>query len=156
MSEEDKIKGAASFVLGQTIQVEEIECEKENLLDYMWLFSNIPWTNHDSKVGKVSFDEPTEVHLIVMDGYDTSTTEIQRIEFDNVIIDSIHGFAGNSFTFEFKLGDERVGVAREYNRFGFTKEEAKERFIKSLEQKLKGLTNQINRTKDNIEKIRGL
>ena len=37
------------------IETEEITCDKENLLDYMWLFNNIPWMNHDGKNAKVNF-----------------------------------------------------------------------------------------------------
>ena len=154
---EDKIKVVASFNMNAEIEVVDIHCDnKENLNDYNWLWSSIPWTNHDGKMGKVTLTEPTEAHLITMDGYDKSTTDIEKIIFDNVIITSCHGFAGNSFTFEFKLGEKSVGIAYEYDRFAFTREEAKNRFIERLEQQIKGLEKQIDSTNSAINRIKNL
>jgi hypothetical protein len=155
--DEDKIKGAASFNMGVQFTIEDIHCDdKENLIDYMWLFNNIPWTNHSGSIGKVTLLEPTEAHIIEMDGYDTSTTEINKIVFDNVIITACHGFAGNSFGFDFRLGEDKVGFTYEYNRFAFTREDAKNILIKTLEQKIKGLNRQIETTNSAIDTIKTL
>ena len=136
---------------------EIIYCDDKNkLVDYMWLFSNIPWMNHDNKIGKVTFDEPIEVFYIKMDGYATVTSEIKKIECDEIKISSMHGFGGNSYGFVFYMNGEEVDYANDYRKIGFSKDGVKERFVESLEQKVKGLTNQINRTKENIEYIKSL
>ena len=71
-------------------------------------------------------------------------------------ISSMHGFGGNSYGFVFYMNGEEVDYANDYRKIGFSKDEVKERFVESLEQKVKGLTNQINRTKENIEYIKSL
>ncbi|MHA2039989.1 MAG: hypothetical protein ACW98X_26555 [Promethearchaeota archaeon] len=130
--------------------------DKNNILDYMWLFNNIPWMNHDNKIGKIVFDEPIEVYIIKMDGFATDTSEVRKIECNETEISSMHGFAGNSYGFVFLMNGEKVEYADDYRKIGFSKDEVKDRFVESLEQKVKGLTNQINRTKENIEYIKGL
>jgi hypothetical protein len=136
---------------------EIIYCDDKNkLLDYMWLFSNIPWMNHHNKVGKIVFDEPIEMFYIKMDGFDKSTSEVKKIVCDEIEISSMHGFAGNNYGFIFYMDGEKLDYADDYRKLGFSKEEVKHRFVESLEQKIKGLSNQINTTKENIEKIKKL
>jgi hypothetical protein len=148
---------AASFDFNlPPLETIEILAERENLVDHKWLFGHIPWSNHDGKIAKVILKGPTEAFIIGMDGYATETAEIKEIEFDNVIISAMHGFAGNSYIFDFKLNEESVGHIYEPSRLAFTRDDVKDKFIKTLEQKIKGLNNQINNTKENIEKIKTL
>jgi len=137
-------------------EIEVIHTNKDNLIDYMWLFNHIPWSNHENKIGKVILEEPTKAYGIIMDGFDTSTTEITEFEFDNVIITAVHGSGGNSFGFEFKLSDETVFTLNDYHRFHFTKEDVKKRFTERLEQKIKGLNWQISTTESAIDRIKSL
>lgn len=133
-----------------------VHCDdKNNLLDYMWLFNHIPWCNHDNKIGNVVFDEPTEVFYIKMNGFDTKTSEIKKVECDELEIMSVHGTI-NHFTFIFYMNGERLDSVHDYVKIGFSKEDVKDRFVESLERKIKGLNNQINNTKDNIEFIKKL
>jgi len=133
-----------------------IHCDdKNNLLDYMWLFNHIPWCNHDNKIGKVVFDEPIEVFYIKMNGFATDTAEIKMVECDEIEITSVHATV-NHFTFTFCLNDEKLDVVYDYENLGFSKEEVKDRSVEKLERKVKGLTNQINNTKGNIEFIKKL
>lgn len=138
------------------LEVVEINTEKENLLDYMWLFNNIPWSNHTGKIGKVILSEPAELYIIKMDGYDTKSSFVSSFKFDNVEIIAMHGFGGNSFNFDFRLGDEKVEQLSDYERMAFSKEDLKEKFIAQLNRKIKGLKWQINYAKiaiDNVKKL---
>ena len=138
------------------IETEEIICDKENLMDYTWLFNNIPWMNHNNKNAKVTFDEPIELHCILLDGYDTKSAEIRSFEFDNVTISAMHGFAGNSFTFVFNLGEEAVHSTFDYDSFAYTKGVVKERYLDKIGKKIKGLQNQIKYSEDAIKIIKEL
>jgi hypothetical protein len=153
---DDKIKGAASFMYtANPMEIEEIYCEdKKNLLDSMWLFGNIPWSNHDNKMGKVIFGETIELFYIDMDGFDNKTAYIDSFEFNNIEILCVHGFGGNSYSFYFKLGDESIKVINDEEYFAFSKKEVKKRYINKLKRKIKGLNYQINYAKDAIKFIK--
>jgi hypothetical protein len=138
------------------IETEEITCDRENLLDYTWLFNNIPWMNHDGKNAKVTFAEPIEMHCIVLDGYDTKSGEMKSFEFDNAIISAMHGYGGNSFTFQFRLGEKDVHTTYDYKSFAYTKNDVKKVFIDKINSKIKGLRNQIKYSEDAIEIINAL
>lgn len=134
------------------IETIELECEKENLLDYMWLFNNIPWENHDNKNAKIIFKEPIEMIAIEMNGYDTHTSKIKRFYFDSVIINAFHGTA-NHYTFQFYLKTERVHITGDERSFGYSLDETKKRFIEKLESKIRGLKYQMKYAEDAIEII---
>ena len=138
------------------LETVEIKCSKENLVDSTWLFNNIPWSNHDGKNAKLILDEPTELFLIDIYEYDTSTSEIKNVTFDNVMVLAMHGFGGTSYLFDFRLGDDKVVYSGSMERYGFSKEEVKSRFLKYLKNKVKGLKYQLKRGKKNIESIKNL
>jgi len=91
-----------------------------------------------------------------MDGFDGKSSEVVKFEFDNVMVLAMHGFGGNSYSFEYKLGDETVGTGYEVNKMAFSKEDLKVRFIKQLNQAIKGLNYQIKMNEDVILKIQTL
>ena len=133
----------------------DVKCDKEQLLDYMWLFNNIPWSNHDGKDAKIEFDETIKAYCIMLNGYDTKTAEMKEVEFDNLRVTAFHGI-GNSFVFVFKLGDKEVHSTMDYQSFTFDKEETKKRYIDKLEGNIKGLKNQIAYKEDAIKLIKEL
>lgn len=136
------------------IELEEVVCEKDNLTDYTWLFNNIPWMNHDNKRAIVKFDKTIKMYYIQMDVRDAESTEIKSCEFDNVIISAFHSFAGNSFTFEFRLGDKRVHSTHDYESFDYMKKTLKKRYIESIQYKIKGFKNRIEHNENVIKKIK--
>lgn len=129
---------------------------KEDLLDYTWLFSNIPWTNHSNKIGKINFDEKLEMYAIKLDGSDTKSAEIVNFEFNAVEIMSMHGFCGNSYDYTFILGDKKVFHTHDYTSIAFSKEEVKRRYTNKLERRIKGLNNQIKYKQEAIDRIKKL
>lgn len=131
----------------------ELICEKESLLDGDWLFNNIPWSNHDNSIAKISFDSPIEVYAIKLDGYDSQKTELKKFYFDNVVILAVHGFGGNNYSFTFQLGDDKTHVSFDETNLGFSVDEVKNRYIDKLNRKIKGLQWQIGYAETSIEKI---
>jgi len=139
------------------MEQEIVVCDnKEELLDYNWLFSNIPWTNHSNKVGKINFDEKLKMYAIKLDGSDTKSAEIVDFEFDVVEIMSMHGFCGNSYDFTFMLGDEKIFHSHDLNSIAFSKEDVRQRYINKLERRIKGLNNQIKYKQEAIDRIKKL
>ena len=152
MEKDDLACWSYSGNMGEHKTIDKI-CEKESLLDHNWLFNNIPWSNHDNADAKVSFDSSIEAYAIELNGYDTKTAKIKKFNFDNVIISAMHGFAGNSYTFSFHLGNDKTHNSFETSQFGFSVDELKNRYIDSLNSKIKGLKNQINYMEISIDKI---
>jgi hypothetical protein len=83
------------------MEVVNIECSVENILDSMWLFKHIPWMNHDNKTAHLTLDKVSTVYHYI-DG------EVKSITFDRVGVSAMHGFAGNSYSFSFLIGDDDV------------------------------------------------
>jgi hypothetical protein len=137
------------------IETIDLVCEKEQLFDYEWLFPNIPWSNHGGKNVKVTFDNIIKLHCIVLNGYDTKTAEHKEIEFDNVIIMAFHGTVTH-YSFEFRLGEERICTSDDVASLGFDKESVKEKYITKLEQNIKGLQYQIGYKEDVIKLVKEL
>ena len=133
------------------MEIVELTCEKEQLLDHNWLFGNIPWSNHDSKLAKISFNEEIEIFNIKLDG--ANLPHLKSVKFDNVIITAFHGFAGNSYSFDFKIGEENVLYLSETNQFGFDAEDVRKRYLERLESKIKGLKWQIGNLEEDIEQV---
>lgn len=123
-----------------------ITCNKEDLLDSMWLFNNIPWSNHDDVVAKITFDEPITIFIS-----DRESAEIKSGEFNNVIIGAFHGYGGNNYTFQFKFDNNVVFSILNERHFAYSKEDLKERLIEETNLRLKGLEYQLNIQKENIE-----
>lgn len=142
------------FNFGSKIETIFETCEKDNLLDSMWLFSNVPWSNHDNKNVNFSIAEPSELYYISLNGYDTKSAEIKKVTFDNVLITALHGFAGNSYTFIFKLGETVVLNIAENLPFGYDYQYVKNKFIEKLESKIKSLNYQIAYANEAIENIK--
>jgi len=132
----------------------DIECTQENLLDYNWLFNNIPWINFDNERVKACFDEPIEIFYINNHGYISNTSEIVSQKFNNVIISAVHATI-NHFTFNFKLDDEKV-CSCEFNDFAYSKEALKETLKLVHEGKIASLGKQISNTKEKLEIIKTL
>lgn len=132
----------------------ELTCKKEDLKDHKWLFGHIPWCNHDGAIAKVSFKDPIDLYGISLDGWDTQKTKLLKVKFDNVLIMAMHGFAGNSYSFTFKLKDEEVFMVHETNRFGYSEDEVKKDFIDRIEAQIKGFRNQIKYSQKAIENIK--
>jgi len=137
------------------LEIKNIECDKkENLIDYMWLFNNIPWSNHDGAIGKIEFTKPTFIYYLYMNGYDNTTSEIKQIEINNVIITAFHGFGGNSFEFNFKMGDDSICLCDSLTHFDFNKEDLKKKLIAKSERKIINLEKQTNNERINIERVK--
>lgn len=141
---------------GFEMETVELTTEKENLNDHMWLFNNIPWGNHDNKCAIVRFDKPIKTYLIEMDGFDDLTIEITTFKFDNVKILAMHGFAGNVYSFDFRLGEEKMNYTHDISMFDFSKKGLKKRFLKVQKRKISGFKNQIKRTKTVIKRLKEL
>ncbi len=137
----------------EEIKTIEIFCDKESLLDSLWLFNNIPWANHDNKNAKIIFNSQIEVYSIMLNGYDTQTANLKKFVFDNVMISAMHGFAGNSYTFCFKLGDELIHYANDISSFAYSIDDVKNRYITKLSNEIEGLRYQINYAEIAIKKI---
>ena len=133
----------------------DVKCDKEQLLDYTWLSSNVPWSNHDGKNVKVTFDEVIKAYSVVIDVYDTKSTEIHEFEFDNVIIMAFHG-VGTHYSFEFCLKDGKVRYEDDLERIGFSKEDVKSKYITQLERKIKSFQRQMGYVEDAIKSIKEL
>ena len=120
----------------------ELICEKESLLDYMWLFNNIPWSNFDGKNATISFNSPIEAYAIDIDGADTNIMGLKKFYFDNVIITAFHATV-NHFSFIFSLSGEKTYTTMDYTAFGYSIDEIKNRSIQKLNGRIKGLKWQI-------------
>lgn len=140
----------------ENIKTIELVTSKDNLLDYTWLFKNIPWANFDNQNAKLTFDEPIELYCIEIDGSDTQIKELKKVTFDNVIITSYHGNPGNTFLFEFKIGDDLVFRTYDYRSFAYSLDDVKTKYISKLDSKINFLNWQINNNKKAIEKILSL
>jgi hypothetical protein len=136
-------------------EIIESICEKENLLDSSWLFNTTPWSNFDNKCVRYSFEQPIDLFVIVMNGYDTQTAELKKISFDNVIVTAFHGTV-NNYTFDFRLGEDKMHMTWDERSFAYSAEDVKKRYIEKLEANIKGLEYQINYKKVSIEKINEL
>jgi len=147
-----EIKGAASFMnpFGE-IEVVEVKCTKENLLDGIWLFENIPWTNHSNKTAKINFNEI--ITLYWMDNYNI---EFKSDDFNNVLVSAIHGFFGNSYAFTFMLDDKNVCVINGDKAFAFSKDDLKKRAIENGKSEIKAKKFQLNTAKEKLNKIKDL
>jgi hypothetical protein len=137
------------------MEIIELICEKESLLDYMWLFNHIPWCNFDGKNASVSFNKPIEAYTIDVNGADTNIIGIKKFYFDNVIITAFHGVV-NHFSFIFTLSGEETYTTNDYTTFGYNIDELKQRSIQKLSSRIKGLKYQINNNEVAINKIKGL
>ena len=137
-------------------EIIESICEKENLLDSTWLFNTTPWCNFDNKCIGYSFEQPIELFVIALNGFDTQTATLKKISFDNVIVTAFHGNPSNNYTFEFRLGEKQTHVTWDLTSFAYSEDDAKKRYIEKLEANIKGLEWQINYKKVAIEQIRDL
>jgi hypothetical protein len=133
----------------------ELICEKESLLDYMWLFNNIPWSNFDSKNATISYNTPIEAYAIDVDGADTNIIGVKKFYFDNVIITAFHATV-NHFSFIFSLSGEKTYTTNDYTTFGYSIDEIKNHSIEKLNSRIKGLKWQINNNEVAIDKIKEL
>jgi len=135
--------------------LEEIDLvgTKENLLDHMWLFNNIPWSNHGGKIAKISFNEPIDLYSIVVDEYLTQSAKITKYIFDNVSISALHGFAGNSYNFTFRLGEQNVLHLWDRKTFDYDIDNLKKNYINYLETDIERLYRHIEYKKKIIENI---
>jgi hypothetical protein len=158
MEDENRIKGAASFFpFESNRKIREIPLngdDKKKLLDNMWLFNNIPWGNHSNEDAHIILDEPTLIFYKWMDGFDTKTIEIKNALVDNIKVDAIHGFAGNSYGFTFRLGEDSVFHLNDEYGFGFSEAEAKERIVYKLQAELKGLKYRMDYAQSAIDRIK--
>jgi hypothetical protein len=130
----------------------ELICEKESLLDYMWLFNHIPWSNFDDKNATILFNKPIKAYAIDVNGADTNIIGIKKFYFDNVIITAFHG-AVNHFSFIFTLSGEETYKTNDYTTFAYNINELKQRSIQKLNSRIKGLKWQINNNEVAINKI---
>jgi hypothetical protein len=106
----------------------EIDCTVENLLDGMWLFEHTPWLNHDGKMAIYRLDKTSTIYF-----YNDTYKEIQTVEFDVAEVSAMHGFAGNSYVFTFKLGGEdKVQLSSGPMLMAITEDEIKEKVEKYL------------------------
>jgi hypothetical protein len=132
----------------------EIVCDKNDLINSEWLFNNIPWVNHSNKIASVKFEEPIELFYVNLNGHDTQSAKVEKINFDNVLITAMHGFAGNSYSFNFKLGDETILYLDDYRKFDYEIEKLKEKYIGLLESKIKGLKWQMSYAEKAIDNFK--
>ena len=132
----------------------DIVCEKNNLINGEWLFCNIPWVNHTNKTASIKFEENIELFYIKLNGYDTQSAKIEKTKFDNISITAMHGFAGNDYSFNFKLGDESILYLDDYRKFDFDIENLKEKYIGLLDAKIKGLKYQISYAEKAIDNFK--
>jgi len=148
-----EIKGVASFMdfFGE-IKTIEIKCTKENLMDGVWLFNNIPWINHSNEFAKIKFDEVTTLHMVDMN----DDIELKTVDFNNILASAMHGFFGNSYSFDFMLDDKVVYHINDTNTFAFSKDDVKRNVIENQELKIKGLTYQLNKENEILNKLKGL
>lgn len=133
-------------------EIIDLTCEKENLLDSSWLFNTTPWCNFDNKCVRYSFEQPIELFVIALNGYDIQTATLKKIFFDNVIVTAFHGTV-NSYTFDFRLGETKTFMTSDLTNFAYSEDDVKKRYIENLEVNIKGLEWQINYKKAAIEKI---
>jgi hypothetical protein len=124
-----------------------IDCDDvNNIFDYMWLFSNIPWCNHSNQIGFIQFDENKTCFIFKDDG--AEDLSIDKTEFNKVEITSFHGFAMNYFSFKFYLEDEIVDVAMDLKNVALTEDGFITGVTKQTEAMKKMLQNRIDRLKE--------
>ena len=130
----------------------ELKCEKEKLLDYNWLFNNIPWSNFVDEKASISFNTPIEAYAIDIDGADTNIKGIKKFYFDNAIVIASHATT-NSFYFIFSLSGEKTHETMDENSFGYSIDDVKNRAINKFNNRIKFLKYQINNIEVAIDKI---
>jgi hypothetical protein len=133
----------------------EIKGTKENLKDNMWLFKNVPWSNFGNTDLKVSLNEITTLYQI-SHVIDTDKITIETFEIDTVIVNAMHGFAGNSYMFEFNLGEEKITNCMGESEFAFSKDDLIANKIHSHNQQISGLQYQMNKHQSVIDQINKL
>jgi hypothetical protein len=114
------------------IEVVKIECTVENIVDRDWLFNHIPWLNHDNKTAHLTLDKVSTIYY-----YDSVGQKVKTITFDNVGVSAGHGFAGNSYSFSFQLGDkDKFGYAPEPDFMSLAEDEVIQKVINNTIYKL--------------------
>jgi len=129
---------------------------KGDLINHKSLSERVPWVNHGNKIGLVLFNEPIDIFYVKTNVPYGEPLELKEIKCNEVEITAMHGGAGTHYNFVFYMNDVQVDYVYGYSLIGFSKEEAKDKFVKQSECQIEGLTNKINNIKDDIELIKKL
>jgi hypothetical protein len=125
---------------------EIIECnDLSNLFNYNWLSNNIPWWNHDSKIGFIKFEEVKTGFYLV--GYGDKT-DLEEFEFDSVEIYSLHTFFGNEYDYRFYKDNMNVKTTNGLLNVSNDKKDLINKQIKETEREVGRMQKKLNKLKE--------
>ena len=114
-----------------------------DILDYNWLFNNIPWVNHSNEIGRIVPHKTLDIFYINTPSEDENIT-IKKLSTDEINIIAHHGFAGNTYEFILFKDNEKIKIFNEYPILGFSKQEVKDKYITRKIKERERLHNKID------------